>query len=108
MTKFDKELFNYSGGFLMYGQYPDRPKFVARFKYKGGNRAGFQSFLIKNFTVDEYFGRLDANETPVGILESRGYVASHVKKMLKEAGFAPTVEGKDQYIARQVAQYAAA
>jgi len=108
MTKFNKELFSYSGGYLTYGQYPDRPRFVARFKYKGGNRAGFQSFLIKNFTVEEYFGRLEAGEMPLPILESRGYVDAHIKKMLKQSGFAPTIEGKRQYIARQVAQYAVA
>ncbi len=108
MTKFNKELFNYHGGFLTYGQYPDRPKFVARFKYKAGNRAGFQSFLIKNFSVEEYFGRLEAGEAPLTILESKGYVAAHIKKMLKESGFTPTVEGFRQYVAGRVAQYATA
>lgn len=103
MTKFNKEMFNYFGGYLNYGSYPDRPKFVARFKYRGSNKAGFQSFLIKNFTVEEYFGRLDAGEAPLTILESKGYISSSVKKILKQAGFSPTQEGKRQYLAHQVA-----
>ena len=108
MNKFNKELFNYSGGYLTYGQYPDRPKFVARFKYKGGDKAGFQSFLLKHFTVEEYFGRLAAGEAPLTILESKGYVSANLKKALKAAGFAPTQEGKSMYITQQVAKYATA
>lgn len=106
MTKFDKDQFSYNGGYLMYGQYPERPKFVARFKYKGGDKAGFLSFLIKNFTPAEYFARLDAGETPVGITESKGYVSATVKKILKQQGFAPTIAGKNAYI-KSISQVAA-
>ena len=107
MTKFQKELFSYSGGFLMYGNgYPERAKFVARFKYSSRDRAGFQSFLIKNFAPEEYFGRLDAGEAPVKILESKGYVSTTVKKILKDMGFAPTIEGFRRYLDSQVAKYA--
>ena len=106
MSKFQKELFSYNGGFLMYGNgYPERAKFVARFKYRGGNKAGFMSFLIKNFTPEEYFARLDAKETPVAILESKGYVSATVKKILKQAGFAPTIEGKRRFLDQRVAEY---
>ena len=108
MSKFQKELFSYNGGYLMYGNgYPERAKFVARFKYRGGDRAGFMSFLIKNFSPEEYFARLDANETPVAILESKGYVSTTVKRILKQQGFAPTVEGKRQFLNQPVAESAA-
>ena len=103
MTKFVKDQFSYNGGYLMYGQYPERPKFIARFKYRGGDKAGFLTFLIKNFTVEEYLTRLDAGETPVGILESKGYVSATVKKILKQAGFAPTIEGKRRFFESRVA-----
>lgn len=108
MNKFIKDQFSYNGGFLMYGQYPDRPRFVARFKYRGGDKAGFLSFLIKNFSPEEYFARLDANETPVAILESKGYVSATVKKILKQAGFAPTIEGKRRFVENRIAQYTSA
>lgn len=107
MTKFDKDQFNYFGGYLTYGQYPERPKFIARFKYSSRDKAGFMSFLIKNFTVEEYLGRLEAGETPVGILESKGYVSATVKKILKEAGFEPTIVGKRQYLNQIDSRYAA-
>jgi hypothetical protein len=67
--KFDKTKFSYSGKYLTY-----EGKFVARFKYAGMLMAPFKRFLIKNFTVEEYFARLaNLRETPMGILESKGY-----------------------------------
>lgn len=107
MTKFDKDQFNYFGGYLTYGQYPERPKFIARFKYSSRDKAGFMSFLVRNFTVEEYLGRIQAGETPVKILESKGYVSATVKKILKEAGFEPTIVGKQQYLNQIDARYAA-
>lgn len=107
MTKFDKDQFNYFGGYLTYGQYPERPKFIARFKYSSRDKAGFLTFLIRNFTVEEYLGRIEAGETPVGILESKGYVSSTIKKILKEAGFEPNIVGKQQYLKQINARYAA-
>jgi len=72
--KFVKSLFSYHGGYLSYhAPGTERGKFVARFKYRGARKAPFQKFLIANFTVDEYFGRLDAGETPLGILISKGF-----------------------------------
>lgn len=103
MSVFNKDLFSFDGMYLMYGS--DEKKFVARFKGRGSDRAGFTKFLMKNFTPCEYFGALAAGGTPVGILESRGYVSATVKKILKQAGFAPTIDGKRQYLAQQVAQY---
>lgn len=86
MTKFEKSQFNYHGGYLTYG--PDR-KFVARFKHVAGNRAGFTKFLIKHFTVEEYFAAREANvndgsNAPACILEAKGYVSAHILKWLKE------------------------
>lgn len=83
-TNWDATLLNYGGGYLTYGvRYSRKEKFVARFKHCPRDRAGFQSFLVKNFTPDEYFARLDAGETPAGILESKGYVSATVKRMRK-------------------------
>jgi hypothetical protein len=67
--KFDKTKFDYSGKYLSY-----KGKFVARFKYSGMLMAPFKKFLIKNFTEEEYFIRLsNPRETPMGIMESKGY-----------------------------------
>jgi hypothetical protein len=70
MTKFDKTLFNYSGGFLTYGGYPERPKFIARFKYRSTpiTKGVFVTQLIKNHSVEEYFAKLDAGSAPLEIL----------------------------------------
>ena len=89
MTKFIKSEFSGSE-YVNYGG-----KFVARFKR--GGKATFLTFLVKNFTVEEYFGRLDAGETPLKILESKGYLLPHIKKLLKETGYEVSVAGFKQY-----------
>ena len=96
MTRFEKDFFDYDGMYLKYGAHEKR--FVARFKRRS-DKTGFLAFLIKNFTVEEYFARMDAGETPVSILESRGYVSATVKKLLKSVGYEPTAAGKDAYLA---------
>lgn len=96
MTAFNKDNFDMGHGserWVMYhkGEKPSymvRPSFVARFKYgKAATTAKhFVKFLINNFTVEEYFGRLDAGETPMRILESKGYLDFHVAAEMKRAG----------------------
>ena len=100
MTKFQKDNFQYSGGFLTYND-----KFVARFKNRAGDKVGFMSFLIKNFSVDEYFAKYAAGTTPAEILESKGYVSTTVKKLLKSAGYPTTFEGKQRYVKDTIAKY---
>ena len=75
-------------------------KFVARFKR--GGKASFLTFLVKNFTVEEYFGRLAAGESPLKILEAKGYLLPHIKKILKGAGYEVSVAGFKQYIEDQI------
>jgi hypothetical protein len=94
MTKFIKSEFSGSE-YVNYGG-----KFVARFKR--GGKATFLTFLAKNFTVEEYFGRLEAGEAPLKILESKGYLLPHIKKLLKEVGYEVSVVGFKQYIEDQV------
>ena len=97
MTQFNKSLFHISSGYATY-----QHKFVARFKYQAGSARGFVSFVAKNFTVEEYFGRLDAGEAPLTIAESRGYMLPHIKKILKTAGYEVSRQGFDKYIKDQV------
>jgi hypothetical protein len=74
-------------------------KFVARFKR--GGRGPFLTFLIKNFTVEEYFSRLDAGEAPLTILQSKGYLQPHIKKWLKEGGYEVSPAGFEQMVKNQ-------
>ena len=69
MATFDKNLFNFHGGFLTYGDYPERPKFVARFKYRGPFSMGvFKTELVKNHTPESYFAALDSGKAPLEVL----------------------------------------
>jgi hypothetical protein len=91
-TSFKRELFSFHGGYLCYhadakvvNGHPINDiatsRFVARFKYGRGSKARFLTFLIKNFTVEEYFARLeDGGEAPALILESKGYVRNAPKR----------------------------
>lgn len=97
MTKFDKAAFDYHGGYLTY-----QGKFVARFKYSSRDKVGFQAFLIKNFSVEEYFEALGNNGAPALILETKGYVSKTVKNLLRQVGYPETQEGHKAYIAFRV------
>jgi len=63
------------------------------------------TLLRKKFTVEEYFARLDAGETPVDIAESKGYIMPHIKKWLKRDGYPTTPAGYKQYIADKVVKH---
>jgi hypothetical protein len=77
-------------------------KFVARFKYNRASKGTFITFLVKNFTVEEYFSRLNAGEAPLTILESKGYMLPHIRKLLKSLGYDQTRQGLDKYIQDQI------
>jgi hypothetical protein len=77
---------------------------VARFKYVRGSKASFLTFLAKNFTVEEYFSRLEKSESPLEILQSKGFIQPHVKKMLKEQGYPVTKAGFEQLVQDNVAK----
>jgi hypothetical protein len=117
---FIKDDFEFHGGYLNYrgdcgafNQYYTLPchpsrlgtrrvRFVARFKYHAADRHTFITFLIRNFTVEEYFGRIDNGEAPLTILESKGYVLPRVKKELKKRGYPTTQAGFRRMIADRV------
>jgi hypothetical protein len=84
--------------------YADR-KFVARFRTAGVG--SFATCLRKNFTVEEYFARMDAGESPLPIAESKGYILPHIKRWLKEAGYPVTRTGYNAWFANQMEKVAA-
>lgn len=76
MTKFIKDQFNFDGMYLTYGA--DR-RFVARFKR--GGMGSFKSFLIKHFTVEQYFYFTETlRHPPLTVLELKGYESPMVRK----------------------------
>ena len=104
MTKFIKGNF-YGTEYVDYTNPVDgTTKFVARFKYAKGSKASFLTFLTKNFTVEEYFGRLEKSESPLEILQSKGYIQPHIKKMLKAQGYPVTKAGFEQLVQDNVAK----
>jgi len=125
MTAFIKENFRWDGMYLTYeGEqgalteyyvepcHPTRlgtakSAFIARFKYRKPWKT-FVNFLVKNFTVEEYLTRMNDGESPQGIMESKGYIEAWAKKMCREAGFAPTVEGYKAMIRAEVEKNMAA
>ena len=104
MAKFTKENLLTEGKYLFYcpdgymTPHRDR-KFVARFRTAGVG--SFATCLRKNFTIEEYFGRLDAGESPLPIAESKGYLLPHVKRWIKKAGYPVTKAGHDAWWAEE-------
>ena len=92
MTKFENAKFRKSGDFLLYDN-----EVIARFKR--GGMSHFRSFMVKNFSVEEYFDKFN-NTTlaPMEILEQKGYVSFNVCKVLKKLGFEQTQAGLKQYL----------
>jgi hypothetical protein len=103
MTKFNKDSFS-GTEYVNYFTPEGTSKFVARFKYVRGSKASFLTFLTKNFTVEEYFGRLEKGESPLAILQSKGYMQPHIKKHLKELGYPVTQAGFEQLVQDNVAK----
>jgi hypothetical protein len=97
MTKFDKtKILSFSGNISYDG------KFVARCRRVQDSK-GFVSFLVKNFTVEEYFGLLEAMP-PSKVLATKGYVSLTVKQILKRFGYTQDQEGFKKYIAEDMAR----
>lgn len=71
-------------------------RFVARFKR--GGRADFIRFLVKNFTVEEYFSSLDSGIAPLTTLQGKGYIQPHIKTLLRDSGYQVSLTGFRQYI----------
>jgi hypothetical protein len=103
MTKFTKENLIENNEYLVYhpeslvaGDVVSSAKvgFIARFKHDRATMKSFKTFLIKNFSVEEYFDRYNDDVPPLKIVEEKGYISNNVKKALKRAGLPLTLEGK--------------
>lgn len=77
MTAFAKTNFEYHGGYLHYNTGTER-KFVARFKHRGPvTKAKFLKSLMKNYTVESYFAKLESGLAPLQVLKSDGHLTFH-------------------------------
>jgi hypothetical protein len=99
MTKFVKERFNFHGGYLSY----DR-KFVARFKYNRNGWGAFRTFLIKNFTVEEYFEKLK-DSTPVQVMKSKGFVTYVERSACRKYSLKPNRANAKIAMEKELAQF---
>jgi hypothetical protein len=96
MTIFDRSKLNFDGLYLMYDD-----RFVAKFKYQRRSIPSFKSFLARNFSVEEYFTRLEAGESPLSVLQSKGYIQPFMRRVLLDAGLPPTPAGREEYLRRE-------
>ena len=79
---FHKDLFTYSGGYLMYGNNLNDQVFIARFKYGKKNWRAWANFLVKNFTVAEYLQAADET-SPREAIESKGFFDETTVRVLR-------------------------
>jgi hypothetical protein len=104
MTRFTKENLVKDGYCIFYSPtcnpYADDAKFVARFKRIAG-AGSFMTHLRKNYTVEDYFAKLE-EKSPLDIVEETGYLLPHIKKWIKEAGYPVTKAGHDAWWAEQM------
>ena len=96
MSTFHQSGFNFDGMYLSYLTVEGEKKFVARFKH--GGMASFRNFLIKNFSIQEYFSMMEADMGPIEILATKGFVMPRTAKILKKFGFQPNAAGQKAYI----------
>lgn len=96
MSTFHQSGFNFDGMYLSYLTVEGEKKFVARFKH--GGMASFRNFLIKNFSIQEYFSMMEADMAPIEILATKGFVMPRTAKILKKFGFQPNAAGQKAYI----------
>jgi len=107
MANFTKENLSIESEYIIYRNGTES-KFVARLKYgQKTSRGPFVTFLTKNFTVEEYFSRMENGESPLGIMQSKGFILSHIKKWLREGGYPVTQEGYKQYLDNESARFRA-
>lgn len=97
MTKFTKETLSYHGGYLNYQ--PDandyqNHRFVARFKHRGPvTKAAFVKTLMKHYTVEDYFAKMDAGLAPLQIFQDDGILVFNHDPKTRVGYF--ILDGKD-------------
>jgi hypothetical protein len=91
MTKFIKEEFIKVAGYVHYNADRNGERFVCRNRVASHSNP-FITFLIKNFTVEEYFALRGKGIAPLTILQTKGYISPNMRKVLKAANLPMTLE----------------
>jgi hypothetical protein len=109
-TPFTKANLVKDGPYLIYSptgrHYAEDNVFVARFKYNASSCMGpFNTFLRRNFTVEEYFALMGAGGSPLGILNDKGYLSPPLRKICRKNGFPVTREGYEAYMELEMDKY---
>ena len=73
-TKFEKSVFT-KGEYVTYNG-----RFIARFKWNRRDVGPFITFLVNNFSQEEYFELLDEQVSPLVALKLKGYVSPAEKR----------------------------
>ena len=84
----------------------DDNEFVARFKRVAG-AGSFMTHLRKNYTVEDYFAKLE-EKSPLDIVKETGYLLPHIKKWMKNDGYPTTKAGYDAWNKAYMAKIKAA
>lgn len=93
--QFERARFSYFGSVLTYAMPDGTSQFICRFKHDPKSRPSFVTFLIKNFTVEEYIERLEVRgEAPFPIANSKGYVSHNQKKAAQYRTLAAAFRGE--------------
>lgn len=130
-TPFNKDNFIWDGMYLVYsgdqgdaGYYyiatknthPSRvrtaaPIFVARFKYGSKPWKSWVNFIVKNFSVEEWYALQQNGVTPVDAMSSKEFIHSTERKLMKEFGLRCTPRNVkvawEMFKVREDARYAA-
>lgn len=83
MTAFTKENILSDGMYVYYAkdgiQTPwNERKFIARFKHRGPvTKAKFLKSLKKNYTVEDYFAKMETGKAPLQIFQDDGHLTFH-------------------------------
>lgn len=93
--QFERACFTYFGGYLNYLMPDGTRQFIARFKHDPKDKPTFLTFLIKNFSVEEYVERLvNREEAPLNILASKGYKSHNQRKAARYKELAAMFRGE--------------
>ena len=91
-TPFNRKDINVSGEYVHLIRKANDKQFIGRFRKGSGGSRKFISFLIKNFTIEEYFALLE-DLPPLKVLETKGYISPNMTKLLKLYGLPITQDG---------------
>jgi hypothetical protein len=106
MTKFDKDFFEFDGERLLYwprGLHRGKSKLIRKWdKWVPKPWKSWRNFIIKNFTVEEFFTKRPSLKGQMRRMHSKGFLEPQQKRQCTLAGYPNTPEGYSQMLVDQV------